>query len=591
MNIVDEIKNRCNIVDVIGRQVPLKKAGASYKGLCPFHNEKTPSFTVSEEKQRFTCYGCGVAGDVINFVQRTQNLSFLEAAEKLAEEYGIEWKRDAFDTEAKRSAYYEVNREAAAFFYRAFRSGRNPALAYMAGRGLDDAVLKRFGVGYADGAWDSLYTHLTDKGIDKKLLSELGLISSSNGKVYDKYRNRVMFPIINTRDKIIGFGGRVLDDGSPKYLNSSDSRVFKKKDNLYALNVTRQEIAKEDCAILCEGYMDVISLYRHGVRNVTASLGTALTSEQAAMLKRYTEHAVIAYDADQAGLSAAERGMDILRDAGCRVRVLQMTGAKDPDEYVKAYGREAFLELVRRALPLTEYKLSAARARCDLSSTEGSLAFLRLAATVLRDLSPVEAEVYIKKIAAEPRISEGAIRRETWGDGAQSPAATVRRATSAPAASRAEARAPAAKGPDEGGGSMLERNFIRLMLRNGAYADRIKPYDGIFSTPAVFRIYSVIAALCEGGGDPDMQKLEDALDRADRDLLRDICENVRLADKDEELFTECVNTVRLSALTDREHEIIRMLTVANDEEDRERIEALTKELINIQQEIRGVKGR
>jgi DNA primase len=564
--------------------VPLKKAGAYHKGLCPFHNEKTPSFTVSEEKQRFICYGCGVAGDVINFVQRMQNLSFLEAAEKLAEEYGIEWKIDAFNTETKRSTYYDVNREAAAFFYRAFRSGRNPALAYMAGRGLDDAVLKKFGVGYADGAWDSLYKHLTGKGIDKKLLSELGLISSSNGRAYDKYRNRVMFPIINTRDKIIGFGGRVLDDASPKYLNSSDSRVFKKKDNLYALNVTRQEIAKEDCAILCEGYMDVISLYRHGVRNVTASLGTALTAEQAAMLKRYTEHVVIAYDSDQAGQAAAERGMNILRDAGCRVRVLRVTGAKDPDEHVKAYGREAFLELVRGAPSLTEHKLSAARARCDLSSTEGSLAFLKLAAGVLRDLSPVEAEVYIKKLAAETRVSEGALRRETWPESEGGPAAPVRRAT--PAAARR-----AAETSGEGGGSMLERNFIRLMLRNGAYIDRIKPHDGIFSTPAVFRIYSAIAALCEGGGDVDMQKLEDALDRADRDLLRDIRENVRLADKEEAVFAECMNTVRLSALTDREHEIIRMLTVANDEENKERIEALTKELINIQQEIRGVKGR
>ncbi|MDR2770961.1 MAG: DNA primase [Clostridiales Family XIII bacterium] len=582
INIVDEIKSRCNIVDVIGRQVTLKKAGAHYKGLCPFHNEKTPSFTVSEEKQRFTCYGCGVAGDVINFVQRTQNLSFLEAAEKLAGEYGIEWQRDVFGAEAKRSVYYDINRETAAFFYRAFRSGRNPALAYMAGRGMNDAVLKKFGVGYADGEWDSLHRHLTDKGIEEKMLLELGLVSSSKDRCYDKYRNRVMFPIINTRDKIIGFGGRVLDDASPKYLNSSDSRVFKKKDNLYALNVTRQEIAKEDCAILCEGYMDVISLYRHGVRNVTASLGTALTAEQAAMLKRYTEHVVIAYDSDQAGRAAAERGMDILRNAGCKVKVLRMTDAKDPDEYVKAHGPQAFSELVARAPSLTEYKLSVARERCDLSSTEGSLAFLKSAAAVLRDLSPVEADVYIRKLAAETRVSEGAIRRETWGEDAQRSAAG--RVSAAPA------QRERASGENADAG-MLERNFIRLMLQSGAYIDRVKPYEYAFTAPAAFRIYSAVTALCAEDGEVDLRKLEDALEPSDRELLRDIREKVQLADKEEAVFAECVKTLRLSAFTDRESEIIRMLTVANDEENKERVEALTKELINIQREIIEVKGR
>jgi DNA primase len=452
----------------------------------------------------------------------------------------------------------------------------------MARRGVSDAVLKKFGVGYADGEWRSLQEHLVGKGFDEKLLLELGLISSSKGRTYDKYRNRVMFPIINTRDKIIGFGGRVLDDSAPKYLNSSESRVFKKGSNLYALNVTRQDISKEGRVILCEGYMDVISLYRHGVRNVTASLGTALTAEQAAILRRYTENAVIAYDSDEAGRAAAERGMDILRDAGCRVKVLRLSGAKDPDEYVKAYGREAFSELADKAPLLTEYKLSAARERCDISTTEGSLAFLKLAAGVLRDLSPVEAEVYIKKLSAEARVSEGAIRRETWGEGGPG-------RSTAPAP-RAEFRSrPSAD--DEPEISMLERNLLRLTLQNGAYAERIKPYDRVFSSPAAFRIYSAVETVCSGGGEADMRRLEDMLDRADRDLLSDIRENVRLADKEEEVFAECLNAIKLSGLTDREQEIIDMLTVANDEENKERIEALTRELINIQREIKEVKGR
>jgi DNA primase len=324
--------------------------------------------------------------------------------------------------------------------------------------------------------------------------------------------------------------------------------------------------------------MDVISLYRHGVRNVTASLGTALTAEQAAMLRRYTEHVVIAYDSDRAGIAAAERGMDILRDAGCRVKVLRISGAKDPDEYVRAYGREAFSELVSRSPSLTEYKLSNARGRCDISTTEGSLAFLKTAAAVLRDLSPVEADVHIRKLAEETRVSEGAIRRETWGG--DSGAVRVR-------------AVPPRTAPAEGdlGVSMLERNLLRLMLVSGAYVDRIRPYDRVFSSPAAFRIYSALKAVCADDGDADMRKLEDMLERADLAMLLDIRDNVRLADKEEEVFAECLRTVRLSALSDREREIISMLTVANDEENKERIETLTRELINIQREIKEIKGR
>ena len=476
-NIADEIKNRCNIVDVIGRIVALKKSGSNYTGLCPFHNEKTPSFTVSDEKQRFTCYGCGVSCDVIDFVMRTQNLTFPEAAEKLAEEYGIDWARCAFDTENRRAAYYELNREAATFFYRAFRRFGNPALSYMARRGVDDETLRSFGVGYADGEWDSLYRALTEKGADEKILISLGLCSSSKGKCYDKFRNRVIFPIINTSGKIIGFGGRELGEDGPKYLNSPDSRVYHKKENLYALNITSRDIKREGKAILVEGYMDVISLYKHGVRNVTASLGTALTAEQASVLKRYTDNVVIAYDADEAGRAAVLRGADILRDAGCGVWVLRLEGAKDPDEYIKANGRDSFMKLVSEAPPFMEYTISAEREKYDIGSTEGSLAFLKAAAGILRKASPVEADVYISKIASETRVSEGAIRREMSGGGAAE-------AVAPQSARRFEKKTS----PAVSSGDMLERNFIRLLLLDGSYFPRIKEYESAFVTPALFRI-------------------------------------------------------------------------------------------------------
>ncbi|MDR1571806.1 MAG: DNA primase [Clostridiales Family XIII bacterium] len=588
-NIADEIKSRCNIVDVVGRLVQLKKTGANHTGLCPFHNEKTPSFTVSEDRQRFVCYGCGASGDVIEFVKRTQNLSFLEAAEKLAEEYGIEWAPAAFDTDGRKAAYYEANREAATFFYHAFRRLGNPALPYMARRGVDDATLRAFGVGYADGEWDSLCRALSEKGVDEKLALSLGLCAVSGERRYDRFRNRVMFPIINTRGKIIGFGGRALGDDGPKYLNSPDSRIYHKKDSLYALNVTSQEIRKADRAILVEGYMDVISLYRHGVRNVTASLGTALTQGQAAMLKRYTDNVVMAYDADEAGRAAAMRGMDVLREAGCAVKALRMEGAKDPDEYIKANGRERFMGLLDEALPYMDYRIGVERDRHDISSTEGSLAFLKAVAGILRKASPVEAEIYIKKVSSETRISEGAIRAELSGAGApggrQAPAWTPpgREARAGGQSRAASAGAPA--------GSMPERNFIRLLLSDSGYLPRIMEYERVFVTPALFRIYSAIAGMCADGSEPDMRRLADSLDEECLAALADIRENVHLAGSDEDVFDGCVRALRLKELSERENEIILLLTVANEEDGPERIRELTQELLGIQREAKGVKGR
>ena len=405
-NTVDEIKSRCNIVDVIGRVVPLKRAGSNYKGRCPFHNEKTPSFVVSETKQIFTCFGCGATGDVLSFVEKYYQLDFMQAVEKLADEYGITVRRGFHKSENKEQAY-QINREAAEFFFRALRERANPGYSYMKKRGIAPETLNKFGIGYADSQWDSLYRHLTAMGFKKEKLLELGLISQSKGKYYDKFRGRVMFPIMNTSGKVIGFGGRIVGEGEPKYLNSQESSVFLKKNNLYGLNITRQEIGREDQAILVEGYMDVVSLYQSGVRNVSASLGTALTENQAKLLKRYTDNVVLSYDADQAGINAALRGLDILHRENCRVKVLHVTDGKDPDEFVKKNGKLAFLKLIDQALPFADYKLSLLRKSFDLTTTEGRVDFLRQAARVLSDLSPVEQDIYIKKLAEETKISSG----------------------------------------------------------------------------------------------------------------------------------------------------------------------------------------
>lgn len=576
-NTVDEIKSRCNIVDVIGRVVPLKKAGSNYKGRCPFHNEKTPSFVVSETKQIFTCFGCGATGDVISFVQQYHQLDFMQAMEKLADEYGITIHKGFHKSEDKDTAY-TINREAAKFFYRAFRERANPGYAYMKGRGIEPEILNKFGIGYADEKWDSLFLHLTAMGYPKEKLVELGLISQSKGKYYDKFRSRVMFPIMNTSGKIIGFGGRVLGDGTPKYLNSQESSVFQKKNNLYGLNITRQEIHKEDQAILVEGYMDVISLYQSGVRNVSASLGTALTENQARLLKRYTDNVVLSYDADQAGVNAALRGLDILHREKIKVRVLHVSDGKDPDEFVKKNGKNAFMTLIKQALPYADYRLNLIRKECELDTTEGRVDFLKKAADVLRNLSPVEADIYIKKLAEETKISEGAIRLETIGNNSEKQS------------SQWVDRHPKDTDRLPSDITSLEKNLIKLMLHSSGYYPKILPYEkAAFTSPSGQNIYNSIKEIYEKHEELDIPRLMDMLDQEDIRALEGIMENVRLAGKEEQLLADCVNAIKRKELAQKEQELIMRLSMA-EEESEETITELTQELMEIQMMIKNGRG-
>ena len=576
-NIVDEIKSRCNIVDVIGHHVALKKTGSNYKGVCPFHNEKTPSFVVSDTKQIFTCFGCGATGDVFEFVQRFHNLDFHGAIEKLAEEYGIEIKNTNFQGERERTALYEINREAAAFFYRAFTKSPNPGYEYMQKRGLDPVTLRQFGIGYADAEWDSLYQYFMKKGTDLQTLLELGLISQSNGKYYDKYRDRVIFPIINTRGKVIGFGGRILGDGTPKYLNSSESQVFLKKNNLYGLNLTRQDINKENYVILVEGYMDVISLYQHGVRNVSASLGTALTENQATMLKRYTDNVILSYDSDTAGQAAALRGMDILHKSGCKVKVLHVSDGKDPDEFIRKNGKEEFLKLVQNAMPFADYKIHLLKQRLDLGTTEGSVEFLQETAKMLRELSPVEADIYIKKIAKETKISEGAIRLEINGNNNSENARN-----SNGLYVRDVGRSQIQDSRNAATGSMIEKHLIKLMLMKSSYVIKSKPYDWVFKSSAAFKIYELILSVYKDDEEIDIKKVKDSLETEDNRFLQDIIDNIQLADKDEQVFQDCIIRIEEAGLVKREQEIIQIISILDDDKDRDKIEALTIEMMEIQ---------
>ncbi len=578
-NIIEEIKYRCNIVEVIGRYVPLKKLGGNFTGLCPFHNEKTPSFMVSETKQIFTCFGCGAKGDVIEFIKRYHNLEFSEAIEKLAGEYHIEIKHTA-SKDGYKKELLEINREAAAFFYRAFKIKGNPALSYMERRGIDEETLRKFGIGYADEQWSSLYDYFQEKGTDPKRLVELGLVTLSKGKYYDRFRSRVIFPIINTRGMVVGFGGRALSDqDNPKYLNSPETPIFQKKNNLYGLNLTRQDIIKENAAILVEGYMDVISLYRQGVRNVTASLGTALTDNQGMMLKRYTENTIIAYDMDDAGQAAALRGVDILHNAGCKASVLRLSQGKDPDEFMKNHTKEDFYGLIKEALPFMDYKISLLKKKHDLQTAEGSVAFLKEAAAMLATLSPIEADIYVQKIAKESKISAGAIKLEINGNHKIKHSFASNLSQDKRSSLREEKEAK--------GISALERYFIKLMLVKSSYVPRVKEYENVFASSTGQAIYQEILNQFQPLEEIDIIQLEECLDSHGLKVLNHIMENVHLSDKEEQIFEECVKKYKSKELRMREREIIDFLAAFGGEEtvDQLNIQRLYEELKEIQMQL------
>lgn len=581
-NIVEEIKSRCNIVDVIGRIVPLKKAGSNYKGICPFHNEKTPSFVVSETKQIFTCFGCGATGDVIAFVERYYSLDFKGAVEMLAKEYGISLE-GAFRTSKDKEESYEINRQAAMFFFRALRERANPGYSYMKNRGISEDTMNRFGIGYADGEWRSLYDHLRQKGISEEKLLELGLISKSKDRCFDKFRNRVMFPIMNTAGKVIGFGGRIIGEGEPKYLNSQESDVFQKKNNLYGLNLTRKDVSREDAIILVEGYMDVVSLYQAGVRNVSASLGTALTENQARLIKRYTKNVILSYDADQAGQNAAFRGLDILYREGCRARVLKVTDGKDPDEFIKKNGRNAFLELADNAVPYGDFKLNMVRQRYDTEDEQQRVEFIHDAVGVLQQMNPVEADIYIKKLAAEMGISEGAIRFEYTGN--------TRQESGSQAYERRDYERPgrsAAAAAEEGAGSEMsitEQDLIKLMLLDARYMELPADVAGqAFLSEEGRNLYRAIQQTGREHNHVDYERLKDLLDEKAElclEKIRDELETIA-DDKADTIYEDCIRSIRARILKREEEEILMRLSMADEEENKEDIISLTQKLIEIQ---------
>jgi len=568
---IENLKNQVNIIDVVSRSVPLKRAGNNYKGVCPFHNEKTPSFVVSEQKQIFTCFGCGATGDVIEFTKRYYNLDFSEAVEKLGKEYGIELERRQ-NSNDNREIYYQANRLAANFFYKSFTEKANKGYAYMKRRGIEPAILKKFGIGYADEQWDSLYKYLISQGIDKKIMIELGLVSEGkNGKCYDKFRNRVIFPIINTSGKVIGFGGRAIDpNDNPKYLNSPESKVFQKKNNLYGLNISRQNVGKEGYIILVEGYMDVIALYQGGVENVAASLGTALTENQARLIKRYTKNVVLSYDADNAGRAAALRGLDILKAEECKVKVLHVTDGKDPDEYIKKNGKSAFLKLVDGALPYGDYKLASAKIGFDLSKDDEKIEYIKAATEIIRTLSPVEQEIYIEKLAKDLKISESAIRMELLGkkQGEEPKQRTVHEEEETFSTDL----------------TPVEKTLLKVLLTDEAFIERAAEHVAIFESEFAVKVFRLLESEYAENRFVDTKKILDMLPYEASKRLQEILDQVVLGGNEALVFEDCIRTWKDKRLEKEEKRLITLLSMADEEDNQEKIIELTDELMKVQKE-------
>lgn len=412
---IQQLKQSCDMERIVSGYLPLKKKGRYLVGLCPFHSEKSPSFYVYPQNQSFYCFGCGAGGDVITFIRRIENLEYMEAVKLLADRCGLELPMDSDQSDERsmlKKRVLEINRESARFFHSCLMSeqGRQ-AYEYLISRGRDRKTIRHFGLGYAPAGWDGLLNHLRTKGFSDNDMLEANVVTKGKYGPHDRFSNRVIFPIIDLRGNVVAFGGRALDDKGAKYLNSSDTPVFKKSKTLFALNFAKT--SKRPGLILAEGYMDVIAIHQAGFDNAVATLGTALTEEQARLISQYAERVVLAYDSDGPGQAATKRAMNIFDEVGVKVSVLSMTGAKDPDEFIKKYGTERFAMLLDNSRNPVEFELSKLRTTHDTAQADGKVGYLKEACKLFAGIrNPVEREVYITQTANELAISPQAIKAQ-----------------------------------------------------------------------------------------------------------------------------------------------------------------------------------
>lgn len=475
--VIEEVRMRNDIVDVISGYVKLQRKGSNYFGLCPFHNEKSPSFSVSPGKQMYYCFGCGAGGNVITFIMEYENYSFTEALNLLAERAGVALPKQEYSPEARaqedlKKNLLEINKLAANYFYYQLKHPQGKAgYDYLKNRQLTDDTIRHFGLGFANKTSDDLYRFLKDKGYPDSLLKETGLVTIEERGAHDKFWNRVMFPILDVNNRVIGFGGRVMGDGTPKYLNSPETRLFDKSRNLFGLNYART--SREKYMLICEGYMDVIAMHQAGFTNSVASLGTAFTSQHASLLKRYTDQVVLTYDSDGAGVKAALRAIPILKDVGMSVKVLNMRPYKDPDEFIKNLGADAFRQRIEEAKNSFLFEIDVLKGQYDMEDPEQKTRFYQETARKLLEFPEVlERDNYIQAVSREHFIPYEDLKRLVNQLGSRlgsGPAAAGRRDYE----EKSQAKRSPKKDKDEGN-RQSQRLLLTWLIENPGLFDRIQ---------------------------------------------------------------------------------------------------------------------
>ena len=511
---LQELKMKTDIEDVISTYVTLKRRGATLVGLCPFHNEKTPSFTVYPATQSFYCFGCGAGGDAITFLKKIENLDYLDAVKTLAQRAGLQMPQEGFDDSLskRRRRILEMNREAARFYHSVLLSPEGKVgYDYYIGRALSAATINHFGLGFAPNQWDALLKHMRAKGYQPAELVDAGLVRKGQKGYYDNFRNRVMTPIIDVRGNVIAFGGRVLDDSKPKYINTGDTLVYKKTNELFALNFAKD--SKEDALILCEGYMDVIAMHQAGFTNAVAGCGTALTTEQVRLISRYAKEVILTYDADEAGQKALQKAMTLFDQTDVKVRIPALVGGKDPDEIIRTYGRDKFKGMLEGASNETEFRLLALRRQYNLATTQGKIDFIGGALQILATLPPVEQDLYVSrlsedlgverqnmKVQLQDLVARQGNRREKrkFNRIVQENMRKTARETMATDASLRKLRA--------------EDRLISLLLRYPDCSRLCKDFDPQWLTPGFAqRVFTLILQRLENGDGTELMDLRDRL--------------------------------------------------------------------------------
>lgn len=543
---LQELKMKTDIEDVISTYVTLKRRGATLVGLCPFHNEKTPSFTVYPATQSFYCFGCGAGGDAITFLKKIENLDYLDAVKTLAQRAGLQMPQEGFDDSLskRRRRILEMNREAARFYHSVLLSPEGKVgYDYYIGRALSAATINHFGLGFAPNQWDALLKHMRAKGYQPAELVDAGLARKGQKGYYDNFRNRVITPIIDVRGNVIAFGGRVLDDSKPKYINTGDTLVYKKTNELFALNFAKD--SKEDALILCEGYMDVIAMHQAGFTNAVAGCGTALTTEQVRLISRYAKEVILTYDADEAGQKALQKAMTLFDQTDVKVRIPALVGGKDPDEIIRTYGRDKFKGMLEGASNETEFRLLALRRQYNLATTQGKIDFIGGALQILATLPPVEQDLYVSRLSEElgverqnmkvqlqDLVARQGNRREKreFNRIVQENMRKTARETMATDASLRKLRA--------------EDRLISLLLRYPDCSRLCKDFDPQWLTPGFAqRVFTLILQRLENGDGTELMDLRDRLTDDEMGRLSGIiARGGESADAKQE-FSDCLQTI------------------------------------------------